>query len=332
MKNAILLSVLCLLLAACGNKDAEFDASGTFETDEIIISAEATGKIIELNIREGDSVAANQVVGSIDPVAVELQRQQIDATETALQQKTVDPAPQIAILESQISAQKNQVAVLDKQLAVALTEQKRISNLVKSEAAPAKQLDDINGQVDIVRLQIEAALSQIKVLQQQVQSQRQAAAIQNRAILSERLPLDKRRAQVDDQLSRTKIINPASGTVLVKYAERGEITTPGKAIYKLGDIRNMTLRTYISGRQLSQVALNQQVTVLVDDGASGYREYTGTVTGIADKAEFTPKTIQTKDERANLVYAIKVAVQNDGMLKIGQYGEVLFSKSKQAAQ
>lgn len=325
MKKILLFSLISLLfMASCGKKKQQFDASGTFETEEVIVAAEATGKILELTLREGDTVSAGSIVGKIDPLSIELQRAQIEATNTALQQKTGDASPQIAVLEAQIIAQKNQIEVLRQQSAVVERERNRLNNLVKAEAAPSKQLDDLNGQLDVLKRQIEAAEGQIAVFDRQIKSQREAIVIQNRAVLSEKLPLEKRMAQVNDQISRTNIVNPTAGTILVKYVEKGEMAVMGKSLYKVGDLSNMTLRAYITGNQLSQVKVNQTVKILVDEGTDKYREFSGIVSWIADKAEFTPKTIQTKEERANLVYAMKVKVKNDGMLKIGQYGEVMF--------
>jgi HlyD family secretion protein len=165
----------------------------------------------------------------------------------------------------------------------------------------------------------------MKVTQQQINVQKSNVATQNRSILSEGKPLTKNIALLEEQLSKSRIVNPANGTVLTKYAEPGEITSAGKALYKIADLSVITLRAYISGTQLSQVKLGQQVNVLVDDGKDKYKELSGTITWVSDKAEFTPKTIQTKDERANLVYAIKIKVKNDGYLKIGMYGEVKFN-------
>lgn len=324
MKKILVFSVVLLLAGTgCGKKKQQFDASGTFETEEIIVAAEATGKILELTLREGDTIGVGSVVGKIDPLSIALQKAQIEATTTALQQKTGDASPQTAVLEAQIIAQKNQIEVLRQQSAVIEQERTRVTNLVKAEAAPTKQLDDINGQLAVLKRQIEAAEGQIAVFDRQIKSQREAIAIQNRAILSEKLPLETRMAQVNDQIKRTQIVNPTAGTVLVKYVEKGEMAVIGKSLYKVGDLSNMVLRAYITGNQLSEVKVNQAVKVLVDEGADKYREFSGVVEWIANKAEFTPKTIQTKEERANLVYAIKVKVKNDGTLKIGQYGEVL---------
>jgi HlyD family secretion protein len=196
-----------------------------------------------------------------------------------------------------------------------LHERDRTERLVKADAATGKQLDDLNAQVDVLQKQMD-------VTQQQIAVQRSNIATQNRSILSESAPLQKQAAQVEEQISKARVVNPVSGTVITKYAEQGEVTAPGKALYKIANLSTLTLRAYITGAQLSQLKLGQQVKVLVDNGADQYRTYSGTIYWISDKAEFTPKTIQTKEERANLVYAVKVRVKNDGYLKIGMYGEV----------
>lgn len=322
--SKFLLLLLVLSLTACSNGNSNFDATGTFEADEIIVSAEAPGKILRLAIEEGSMVAKDSVVGNIDPSAIELQKEQAAASVDALAQKTNNPLPQINILQSQMVAQQKQIAVQEEQLKTLLKEQQRFTNLVKAEASPAKQLDDITGQVNVLRAQITASKSQLAVLQSQVNAQRQLVAIQNRGILSEKNPMQKKVAQIQDQLNKTKIVNPVTGTVLTRYADAGEYTSTGKAIYKIADLSTMKLRAYITGNQLAQVKLNQQLKVLMDDGKGKYRELPGIITWISDKAEFTPKTIQTKEERANLVYAIKINVKNDGYLKIGMYGEVKF--------
>jgi len=326
MRSAIkfLIPILAILFSACNNGNNKYDATGTFEADEIIVSAEATGKILRLDVEEGSTLAKDSIVGNIDPSAIELQKEQAASSVDALTQKTNDPSPQINILQSQMVAQTKQIAVQEEQLKTLLKEQQRFKNLVAADASPAKQLDDITGQVNVLREQIVASKSQLSVLQSQVNSQRQAVAIQNRGILSEKNPMEKKVAQIQDQLNKTKIVNPVTGTVLTKYADANEYTNTGKAIYKIADLSTMKLRAYITGNQLAQVKLNQQVRVLVDDGKGKYRELTGTISWISDKAEFTPKTIQTKEERANLVYAIKINVKNDGYLKIGMYGEVVF--------
>ena len=325
--NSKILSACLFFLVAIGCRDTKkkFDASGTFEATEIIVSAESTGKILKLDIKEGDTVSKGKIVGHIDPLSIELQKEQVAASMTALTKKSNDASPQISIYKEQIDVQRHQIAVQKQQLIVLQKEQKRVEDLVKAEAATPKQLDDINGQVDILKKQIEAAESSIKVFEKQISAQTAMVDIQNRGILSEKLPLEKRIAQLDEQMSRSNITNPINGIILSKYAESGEVTAVGKAIYKVADMSEMTLRAYITGDQLGQIKINQKVKVLIDAGKDKYRELPGTILWVSDKAEFTPKTVQTKDERANLVYALKINIKNDGTLKIGMYGEVLFN-------
>jgi HlyD family secretion protein len=297
-----------LLITGCNKNDKTFDAAGTFEADETIVSSELSGKILTLNVSEGAMLAKDSVVGTVDAANVSLQQQQVEASINALNEKTADAGPQIQLLQNQLAVQQSQLNNL-------LHEKTRMENLVKSDAATGKQLDDINSQVEV-------AAKQMNVTKQQIAVQKNNIATQNRSILSEADPLRKRAAQLKDQVQKANIVNPVAGTVITKYAETGEVTSAGKALYKIADLSMLHLRAYISGTQLSQVKLNQPVKVMIDDGAKKYKEYAGAITWISDKAEFTPKTIQTKDERANLVYAIKVQVKNDGYLKIGMYGEV----------
>jgi HlyD family secretion protein len=303
------ISVTCLLVvAACNNKNGKYDATGTFEADEVIVSTMASGKILSLNIEEGSVLTRDSIVGHIDPSNLDLQKQEIEATIESLGQQTANAEPQVRLLQDQLTVQQSQLTNL-------LHEKTRIQNLLKLDAATGKQLDDINAQVDVVT-------KQMSVTQQQINVQRSNIGTQNRGILSQGKPLEKKAAQIEDLLNKTNVLNPVNGTVITKYAEEGEMTTSGKALYKIADLSTMTLRAYITGTQLSQVKLGQQVKVLVDDGADKYKELPGSITWISNKAEFTPKTIQTKDERANLVYAMKIKVKNDGYLKIGMYGEV----------
>jgi HlyD family secretion protein len=324
-KRYILRGLLSFLtLAACKTETAKFDAVGTFEATEIIVSSEATGKILTFNVKEGDTVGVGKVVATIDPLSIELQKEQIAASMTAIGEKSNDATPQVQVFTEQIGVQRNQIAVQKQQLSVLQKEQKRFETLVKADAATPKQLDDITGQISILNRQIDAAESQVKVLERQSQTQKDVVSIQNRGISSEKLPLEKRLKQLDDQISRTRVTNPLAGTILTKYAEAGEMTMAGKALYKVADMREMTLRAYVQGNQLGQIKIGQKVKIRLDDGMEKSWEMTGTITWISSKAEFTPKTIQTKDERANLVYAIKIGVPNDGSLKIGMYGEVVF--------
>ena len=299
-----------IILLSCNRNGNKPDASGTFEADEVIVSTLASGKILALDIEEGSVLAKDSIVGFVDPIDLSLQKEQVQASIEALNEKTSDVTPQIKLLQDQLSMQQTQLNNL-------LHEKTRIENLLKEDAATQKQLDDIN-------FQIESVKKQMNVTQQQINVQRANVATQNRSILSEGKPLEKRAEQLQEQLNKTKIRNPINGTVLTKYAEAGEITSNGKALYKIADLSTITLRAYVTGTQLPQIKLGQQVQVLIDSGANKYRHYSGTITWISDKAEFTPKTIQTKEERANLVYATKIKIKNDGYLKIGMYGEVKF--------
>lgn len=307
------MSIAAFLLTACNNNENKFDASGTFEASEIIVSSELSGKILSLNIDEGDTVPAGKIVGAVDAEGISLQKEQVEASISSLHDKTADVGPQVQLLQNQLSVQQSQLNNL-------LHEKKRIENLISQDAATGKQLDDMNAQIDVVK-------KQMIVTQQQIAVQRSNVSTQNKSILSENKPLQKRVAQLNDQLKRADIVNPINGTILIKYAEAGELTTTGKALYKIADLSVMKLRAYVTGDQFSQIKLGQQVKVLVDEGKDKYKELAGTITWISDKAEFTPKTIQTKEERANLVYAVKINVKNDGYVKIGMYGEVEFSRA-----
>jgi len=314
MKFRLFLYVIAFSTAlnGCSSGDKISDASGTFEADEVIVSSEVPGKILMLNIDEGSVLTKDSIVGIIDSVPLLLQKAQVEANINALHEKTIDVSPQIKLLNDQIAVQKVQ-------LANDFYERDRTTRLIKADAATTKQLDDINTEIDVLQ-------KQIAVNQQQIKVQETTTGTQNSSILSEYDPLKKSVAEINDQLKRAYISNPINGTVLTKYAMAGEITSAGKALYKIADLSVITLRAYITNDQLVQVKLNQQVTVLVDDGNGGFKQYEGIITWISDKAEFTPKTIQTKDERANLVYAIKIHVKNDGYLKIGMYGEVKFKQ------
>jgi HlyD family secretion protein len=292
---AVVVSISMVLFGCKSNKNT-FDASGTFEAEETIISSEATGVIKELNIEEGQELKAGSGIGFIDSTQLYLRKKQLQAQIEALLSKR----PNVAV----------QLASLKEQLKTAEREQKRIESLVKADAAPTKHLDDVNAQVDLIKKQIEAQKSTLEI---------STAGIGNDAI-----PLDLQIDQLNDQLEKCNLINPVNGTVLTKYAEVNEMTTQGKPLYKIADLSTIILRAYVSGNQFAQIKLNQKVTVNTDDGNGGYKTSEGTITWISDKAEFTPKTIQTKDERANMVYAIKVKVKNDGAYKIGMYGEVSF--------
>lgn len=294
MKTVFVISFIAFTFFSCSNSEENFFATGTFEAKEIIVSTGVAGKIMLLDVEEGNMLEANKVVGFIDTTQLYLKKLQLRAQINAVLSKQPDINSQLAALQEQIKT--------------ANTEKIRIENLLLAGIATQKQSDDIN--------------AQIKVLQKQLDAQQKALEITSSSIYNEVNPLTFQIAQIDDQLINSRIINPVEGTVLSKYAEQGEFTAPGKAIYKLADVRSMTLRAYISGTQLSSIKLGQTVKINVDGEDGNMHTIDGTVYWISDKAEFTPKTIQTKEERANLVYAIKIRVENDGSLKIGMYGEV----------
>lgn len=296
IKIIALVAGIATMLTACNDKKVSFDASGSFEAEETIISSEATGTIKQFDIEEGQTLEAGQTIGYIDSLQLYLKKKQLEAQVIAILGKK----PNIPV----------QLSALQEQLRTTEKERTRVANLVKGDAATPKQLDDINAQIEVLKKQIEA--------------QKSTLSISAEGLGKDVVPLQVQIEQLNDQLAKCQIINPASGTVLSKYAEANEMTAAGKPLYKIANLSNIILRVYITGDQLPQVKLNQQVKVLTDNGKGGYKETTGTIVWINDKAEFTPKTIQTKDERANMVYAIKVKVKNDGAYKIGMYGEIKF--------
>jgi HlyD family secretion protein len=310
MKNLFRISVIALLVTSCQQNKIKTDASGVFESDEVLVSAERDGKLLSFPIKEGDSLAKGAVIGNIDMSNTQLQKQQVQATIAALKQKTTNPTPQLELVKKQLAVQQSQ---LDQQL----KEKTRTENLLKADAATHKQLDDINAAIDQLQ-------KQIAVSKQQIALDNSNISTQNRTIYSEQGPLERSVAQIQDLIDKGRIINPIKGTVLIKYALEGEMTTTGKALYKIANLDTLTLRAYVTGSQLTAIKLGQTAKVYTDEGAGNYREYSGQVYWISDKSEFTPKTIQTKDERANLVYAVKIRVKNDGYLKLGMYGEVKF--------
>jgi HlyD family secretion protein len=297
MKRIVFLALIPLL-PACKNTKDTFDASGTFEAVETIVSAEATGSIKVLDLEEGQTLQAGQTVGYIDSLQLYLKKKQLEAQIGAVLSRKPDIVAQTAALREQLRQAEH--------------EQKRTASLVKADAATPKQLDDATAQVAIIKRQIAA--------------QQSALDISAGSITQESAPLRVQIQQVNDQLDRCRIVNPVAGTVLTKYAEVSEETAAGKPLYKVAAVNTIILRAYVTGDQLGGIKTGQQVRVLVADSKETYKPYPGTVDWISSKAEFTPKTIQTKDERANLVYAIKIRVKNDGYLKIGMYGDLSFTK------
>ncbi len=288
----LIVAASALLMLSCGKTKDRLDANGTFEATEIIVSSEATGKLMQFNIQEGQVLEAGQQLGYIDSLQLSLRKLQLQASMKAMEIRKPDTRKQIAAIEQQIATAK--------------TEKNRIVNLLKANAANQKQLDDIN--------------ALIALLEKQLDAQKSTLSITDRGIGSDNEALGYQVEQLNDQLKKCLITNPVKGTVLVKYSEAGEVSVPGKALYKIADLDQMILRAYVTSAQLDQIKIGQTVKVFADSGIEKKREYAGTISWISAKSEFTPKTIQTQDERANLVYAVKVHLTNDGYLKIGMYG------------
>jgi HlyD family secretion protein len=295
MKKYLFSALIAVIAIACNNSSKEADAYGIFEVREVIISAQGNGELVSFEVTEGQEVKANNPLGYIDTTQLYLKKMQLMASMKAVQSRQHSVSKQIAGLQQQIITQK--------------TEQKRFENLVKSNAATQKQLDDIN--------------AQILYFEKQLAAQTEILENSNSSISNELSGLTLQIAQIEDQLRKSIVSSPIDGVILSKYAEQGELAMPGKSLFKVADINDMKLRVYITADQLTALKIGQSVTVYADQGKSGRKEYPGTITWISDKAEFTPKTIQTRDERANLVYAVKVAVKNDGYIKRGMYGEMI---------
>ena len=320
----LLLFSLVPFLNSCTKNPQSYDATGTFEATEVIVSSEVNGKILAFDAKEGDQLEAGVSVAIIDVLDLELEKIKIQASIDALSLKNSDPGPQIDVLKEQRKSVEAQIGTQLKQLDVLVIEQNRIQKLFESNAATRQTLDDISGKVEVQEKLIESTKTQKSIIDAQIEAAKRNVAIQNRGINSERDPMLKQRDLIDYRLEKANILNPISGTILTKYAEKGEFATVGKPLYKIADLSAMTLRAYITGDQLGQIKIGQQVNVFIDQGKDEYKKYDGRIKWIADEAEFTPKTIQTKNERANLVYAVKAAVENDGFLKIGMYGEISF--------
>ena len=283
-------------MTACNSGDKEYDATGTFEATETTVAAEQAGTLLTFSLEEGDNIEAGTEVGLIDTTQLWLKISQTEASK--------------AVYQSQKPDQEKQIAATRQQLAKASTEQQRYKELVADGAAPSKMLDDASSQVQVLQRQLDAQVSALQTSTNALSRQMDAADVQVR--------------QLRDQLLKCHIKSPVGGTVLEKYVERGEYVTPGKPLFKIGDVRHMYLRAYITSAQLKNVKTGQKVKVFADYGGGQKKEYVGTVTWISSRSEFTPKTILTDDERADLVYAVKIAVRNDGYVKIGMYGEVRF--------
>lgn len=293
MKKVLYIAVSLLTLAC--SKEAEFDAQGTFEATEVVVSSEAAGRILNFDIEEGMTIVANQAVGTIDSLQLHLQRKQLIAQQSALLSSRPDVKKQVASLREQIVKQKSEL--------------RRVDNMLSDGAATQKQKDDIEAQIKILEGQLEATLSTLD---------KNTSTINDNSVA-----LEAQIAALDDRISKCSILSPVGGTVLVKYAEAGELASVGKPLMKIADLGNIYLRAYFTSDQLANIKLGDEVKVVADFGGEERYDYTGRVAWISSESEFTPKTIQTKDSRANLVYAVKIAVENDGRLKIGLAGEVV---------
>ncbi len=285
--------VMAMLAASC-SKEAEFDAQGTFEATEIIVSSEAAGKILKFSVEEGMLITADSIVGTIDSMQLHLQRKQFLAQQSALLNSRPDLKKQVSSLQEQVRKQKKEL--------------ERVDNMLRDGASTRKQRDDIEAQISILEKQIDAKLSTL--------GNSTSSINENAAALEAQI------AAIDDRISKCRITSPVNGTVLVKYAQEGELATVGKPLMKIANLNDMFLRAYFTSSQLAGIKLGDTVTVIANYGGDKRHEYKGVIKWISSENEFTPKTIQTNDSRANLVYAVKIAVKNDGRLKIGLIGEV----------
>jgi HlyD family secretion protein len=313
MKNKINQYLLLALLfgAGCGEPTPAFDASGAFETEETIISAEGSGILRQWSLSEGDVLSAGQFLGYVDTTALALKKTQLFAQIRAIGSRLPDIAAQSAVYDRQLAVNQSKLDHLRQ-------ERDRLAQLLLADAATRKQLDDMEAAILEVSRQAE-------VIRQQQAAQVTALQTQRKGLSADPMPLLAQVAQVDHQIARSRIVNPVAGTVLSSYARRHEMVGPGKPLYKIADLSTLYLRAYVDGGQLPQIRLRQPVTVRTDNGPDTSLEVAGVVTWISDQAEFTPKTILTRSERTNLVYAVKIRVDNpDGRLKPGMYGEVVF--------
>ena len=296
MKKNIIIAVAALMTVACGNKEKEYDATGTFEATEVTVAAEQNGMLMMFDVDEGDEIALGKEVGLIDTTQIWLKIKQLGATKEVYQSQKPDMGKQIAVTRQQ--------------LIKARQDQQRYKELVADGAAPGKMLDDATNQVQVLQKQLDAQISSLSTQLSTLNSQLSTVNVQV--------------SQLRDQLRKCHVMTPIKGTVLEKYVEKGEFVVVGKPLFKMADTEQMYMRAYVTSSQLKDIKVGQKATVFADYGDGQKKEYEGTVTWISSRSEFTPKTILTDDERADLVYALKVAIKNDGYVKIGMYGEVKF--------
>lgn len=331
MKKIVLLAGFALIMASCGGDKKDYDATGTFEATEVTVSAESSGQLLHFNISEGQVIKGGLSVGQIDSRQLVLKREQLSTSNEQLAathgqldaNKRQLNANKQATESKQLDLRK-QVAALRQQIVNLQREHQRFSELLSDGAVPRKQVDDIEYQIEVLRKQLTATEEQIASQNAALADQNKGIAAQIEGISSQQAGVRSQQAQIDDQISHTFVKSPITGTVLEKYAEQGEFVAIGKPLFKIADTKTMFIRAYVTSEQLKNVRIGQHVTVMADYGKGEKKRYSGVITWISNQSEFTPKTIVTDDERADLVYAIKVKFINDGYIKIGMYGEVKF--------
>lgn len=323
-KNVLASVGIALMFTACGESEKPYDATGTFEATEVTLSAQATGELKQFDATEGQRVERGRLMGQIDTYQLTQKKQQLASSRAQLAaNKRQLGATRQATSSQQLDLQ-TQVASIRQQIANARRERQRYAELVKDGAVARKQLDDIDYQIQVLERQLEATSDQIRSANASLSEQGAGIAAQMEGLDAQMDGIDAQQRQLDDQIAHADIIAPITGTVIEKYVERGEFVSTGKPLLKMADTEHIFIRAYITSHQLQQVKIGQRVAVFADYGGGDKKTYDGQVAWISDHSEFTPKTIVTDDERADLVYAVKIAVQNDGNIKIGMYGEVKF--------
>ena len=310
MKKIYLLTALVFVITSCSDNQKGYDATGTFEATEVTVAAKSSGELKHFTLNEGENLKANQVVGNIDTYELQQKQdeltavlQQLDATASSTSSRQLNLKEQLASLSQQISHEQQ--------------EQKRFAELVKDGAVPRKQLDDINNQIQVLQRQYEATRNQIQSNNSSLEKQISAIQAQKQGVMAQK-------RQLEEKINNAQVLSPLQGTVLEKYVEQREFVSIGKPLFKVADTNKMFMRAYITSGQLKSIKVGQKATVFADYGNGQKKQYNGVVTWISNRSEFTPKTILTDDERADLVYAIKIQFTNDGYAKIGMYGEVKF--------
>lgn len=317
-----LLAVLLTTAASCSSNEKEYDATGTFETTEVVVSAQSTGLLEKFQLQEGQNIAAGAQIGQIDSEQLRLQKQQLETTRTSIEANRRQLSLSRDATDSRKLNLENQLASIRQQISNARNEQQRFAELVRDGAVPRKQLDDINYQISVLEKQLEATREQLAATNASLSRQAESVGAQMDGLEAQQRGISVQQSQLDEKIGDTYITAPISGTILEKYVEQGEFVSVGKPLFKIADTNHMVLRAYITSAQLQNVKVGQKVKVFANYGNGQRKEYAGTVSWISSQSEFTPKSIVTDDERADLVYAVKINVENDGFIKIGMYGEV----------